>query len=240
MKAQLKRLAHVNAQLKRLGGAWRRGGPVLALRVAWDRLADAVAERRLRIKSGGLVPIETLVEHWQGFHDYFPSSVRAFRRVLRDLRIAPGDVFVDYGCGMGRALVLAAQFPFDRLVGVEVSDDLLRTAQTNITRAVPLQAQRRIELLHRDARLFELPHDATVLYFYNPFHGETLHAVFADIERSLRAHPRRLRIVFNNPSHFERIEARYGWLRRTREYVYEHKIVVYEASAPGEGGVADI
>lgn len=218
------------APFGRLVKAWRRGGLPLAARVALDRLADAALERRLGIRSGGLVPIESLVAEWQGCHDYFPSSIRAFNRVLRDLRITQDDVFVDYGCGMGRALVLAARAPFRALIGFDVSERLLAAAHDNLRRTVPEARRASITVLHCDARDFRLPGDATVLYFYNPFHGEILAAVFADIARSLRDHPRRLRIVFNNPSHFRQVEAQYPWLRVRGEYRFEYPIVVYESA----------
>ncbi len=217
------------ASFTRLVKAWRRGGAPLAARVALDRLADAALEWRLGIRSGGLVAIESLVAQWSGCHDYFPSSIRAFNHVLRALRVREDDVFVDYGCGMGRALVLAARAPFRALVGFDVSERLLAVAHDNLRRAVPADQRERIALLHCDARAFRLPDDATVLYFYNPFHGEILAAVFADIARSLRAHPRRLRVVFNNPAHFRQVEAQYPWLRVRAEYRFEYPIVVYEA-----------
>ncbi|CAH0441518.1 class I SAM-dependent methyltransferase [Ralstonia pseudosolanacearum] len=219
------------APTHRLANAWRRGGPVLALRVVLDRLIDVVLERCLRIHSGGLVPIESLLAHWDGCHDYYPSSIRTFHRVLSDLDVTGDDVFVDYGSGMGRVVVLASRFPFREVIGVEVSDHLHGAAHANVSRAVPDIERARVHLVHCDARSFRLPDTASVLYFYNPFHGDILRTVFADIEQSLRQRPRRLRIVFNNPAHFRLIEPDYSWLRRAREYHFEYPIVVYEATA---------
>lgn len=219
----------MTAQTDRLVKAWRRGGLGLAFKVALDRVLDALLERRLHIRSGGLVPIESLITQWEGCHDYYPSSIRAVNRVLRDLHVTGNDVFVDYGSGMGRTIVLASRFPFRELIGVEASGDLHRAALTNLLRAVPEPERSRIDLLHGDARHFQLPDTASVLYFYNPFHGEILRTVFSDIERSLRLRPRRLRIVFNNPSHFRSIEGDYSWLKKSREYHFEYPIAVYEA-----------
>lgn len=219
------------ATLSRLRKAYKRGGIRTLAHVIADRLADRVLEMKLGIRTAGLVPIETLLAQWRDCHDYFPTSIRAFRRVMTDLQVNAGDVFVDYGCGMGRTLVLAAAHPFGRVVGIEISADLVGRARTNLASALGAADRGRIELVHADARSFRLPDDATVLYFYNPFHGEILASVFGDIERSLRQRPRRLRLVFNNPVHFERMEAGYPWLDRTREYRFEYSIVVYEARA---------
>ena len=218
------------AQLKRFVNAWHRGGIRLVVQVVFDRLADAFLEPKHSIRTGGLVPIETLIERWDDCHDYFPTSIRAFNRVIRDLAVEPDDVFVDYGCGMGRVLVLAARHPFRSMIGVEVSEELLRSARQNIGQALAPRDQSRVELVHQNARDFRLPDTASVLYFYNPFHGDVLRKVFAEIERSLRAQPRRLRIVYNNPTHFRRIESQYVWLAQHREYSFEYSIVVYEAT----------
>jgi SAM-dependent methyltransferase len=202
------------------------------VRVIIDRIADAFLERRLGIRSAGLVTIESLVDEWRNCHDYFPSSIRAFDHVLRR------DVFVDYGCGMGRALVLASRLPFRELIGFDVSETLLAVAVDNLRRAVPEQRRRDITLLHCDARAFRLPEAATVVYLYNPFHGEILSTVIADIARSVRAKPRRLRVVFNNPSHFRAIEMQHPWLEVRRQYSFEYPIVVYEADAAAVGAGA--
>lgn len=52
------------------------------------------------------------------------------------LRLLPIDltasVFVNIGCGKGKALVIAGQFPFRRLVGVEFSPSLVRLCRENM------------------------------------------------------------------------------------------------------------
>ncbi len=43
-------------------------------------------------------------------------------------------VFVDFGFGKGTALLLATEFPFKRIIGVEFSPELHRIAEENIKR----------------------------------------------------------------------------------------------------------
>src|SRR5579864_6881023 len=107
--------------MKRLYNAFRKS-PWLACKVVVDRAADWVEERRLNVHTAGLIPIETLMENWEGNHDYAPTSIRAFRVFLEHVDISPAnDVLVDYGSGKGRVLVLAAHYPFRRVIGVEVA-----------------------------------------------------------------------------------------------------------------------
>jgi SAM-dependent methyltransferase len=215
--------------VNRVAAAWTRGGVRLAARVILARLADRVQERVLRIRSAGLIPIESLIPQWRDCHDYFPTTIRDFRRVLDDLPIDAEDVFVDYGCGKGRVLILAAAYRFAGIIGVEISEGLAAAARVNVDRALGAQARARIAIVNCNARDFALPHAASVLYLYNPFHGDILRAVFEQVRRSLAANPRRLYVIFNNPRHFEAIERDYPWLVRKRTYRFEHDVVVYEA-----------
>jgi SAM-dependent methyltransferase len=215
--------------LNRIANAWARGGVRLAARVILARLADSVQERVLRIRSAGLVPIESLIPQWRDCHDYFPTTIGDFRRVLNDLAIDANDVFVDYGCGKGRVLILASAYRFAGIIGVEISEVLAAAARVNVDRALRADAHARIAIVNCNARDFAVPHDASVLYFYNPFHGDILRAVFERVRRSLHENPRRLYVIFNNPRHFEAIERDCPWLVRKRTYRFEHDVVVYEA-----------
>ncbi len=70
-----------------------------------------------------------------------PDSTHLFRvmtrRSLALLAVAPGDVVVDLGCGMGQdSLALAAQWPARRVLAVEPSDRMIRFGQ-GLRRAQP-------------------------------------------------------------------------------------------------------
>ena len=78
--------------------------------------------------------------------------------------------FIDYGSGKGRALLLAAEWPFKAIIGVEFSRELHRIAEDNLrTYQNPGYRCRDIRTLCMDAVEFELPHEPAILYFYNPF-----------------------------------------------------------------------
>src|SRR5438094_7871970 len=51
------------------------------------------------------------------FHEYGAADWRQLTKVLRRLHLQyPDHVFVDFGAGMGRALIIAGRFPFKRVV----------------------------------------------------------------------------------------------------------------------------
>jgi SAM-dependent methyltransferase len=198
--------------------------------MAVELITDFCWERRVGIDTTGLIPIETLVDDWHGLHDYFPSSRSAFRRLMEHIDIRPGeDVFVDVGSGKGRALLLAAQYPFRRIVGIEISDALNAAARRNVARWSGQRACSDIEIRAGDAARCPIPDDGTIFYFYNPFHGLTLQAVFDAIARSQASFPRRIWVVFNNTSHFQAIESDLSWLRPVARPAFEHACGIYLA-----------
>ena len=111
-------------------------------------------------------------------------------------------VFVDYGSGKGRALVAAATRPFKRVIGIELSEMLVQQARKNIAAMKGKEAQQ-VDVVQADATVFAVPDDANVIYFFNPFGGETLSRVISNIYQSHQQHKRDIFIIFFNNDHFE-------------------------------------
>lgn len=129
---------------------------------------------------------------------YLPSPPHITRRLLGQLDVAPRDwAFVDFGCGKGRVLMLAAERGFRRVIGVEIARTLHAVACDNAARfAQRHPAAPAIEVQRADARAVELPSGDSVLHFYHPFGPPVLAEVIAHVGRSLERDPRRLRIAY--------------------------------------------
>lgn len=116
---------------------------------------------------------------------------------LLDLR---DFVFVDLGCGKGKPLLVAATYPFRRLVGVDISPACIAVARRNLARYGPERIDAsRVELLTMDAEDFVFPPEPLVLYLYNPFPGAVLERVTTRLDASLRERLRAAAIVYVNP-----------------------------------------
>jgi tRNA A58 N-methylase Trm61 len=102
-------------------------------------------------------------------------------------------------------LLQAARYPFGRVIGVEISEELNRTARANLDRKKGRLACRNIELVTADAAEYEVPDDATVGYLFYPFTGETFDKVIRNILSSLDRNPRRFTLVYACPELEERI-----------------------------------
>ena len=81
--------------------------------------------------------------------------------------------FVDLGCGKGRVVLAAAQRPFRRVVGVEISTELAAIARANVDAyrpPPPLLAP--IEIVRADVTEIDLPDGDLLVHLYHPL--ETL------------------------------------------------------------------
>ncbi|MGA7876299.1 MAG: class I SAM-dependent methyltransferase [Desulfoferrobacter sp.] len=123
---------------------------------------------------------------------------KVLKYILTHLNINyPDFIFTDFGCGKGRALLCASDFPFKRIVGIEWSQDISRIAKRNIeiykSRRIKCQA---LEVHCMDVLEYQLPTSNTILYMYDPFGPKIVREVFAKIHGSLLANPRRFLIVY--------------------------------------------
>jgi SAM-dependent methyltransferase len=140
------------------------------------------------------------------FHSpYQPTDADLFHEMLEALReqthIDFHDfVFVDLGSGKGRTLLMAADYPFRRIVGVELLPMLHQTAQKNINE-YRSESQKCFALksLCADATEFSFPPEPTLLYLFNPLPESGLRKVIANLEKSLRSHPREVYALYHNP-----------------------------------------
>lgn len=215
-------------------------GPSALPRLALYGLSEAWYEWRLGIRTIGYLTREELGIEDKAAGYYAPTAYLDFRKAMRRVGVRPGeDVFLDLGSGMGRAVIMAAMYPFRRVIGVELSADLMRTAEENLRRARRRLVCRDVELVVADATAYEVPRDVTVVYLYNPFRGETLRRVFEQIGRALAESPRAMHVVFKNPVYFEQDLGGTDWLEKTDEFrcLTGHRCAIYRtrSAAAGQG-----
>jgi SAM-dependent methyltransferase len=135
-----------------------------------------------------------------GVH-YEPSHEDTLREHLRRLPIHYREyLFVDAGAGKGKALLVASEFPFKAIEGVEYSEELARITDTNI--GIFLRRENRtidIRCVCKDISDYDFPEAPLVLYLYNPFQGEVMDRLVANLEASLRRKPRDLWVLYVTP-----------------------------------------
>jgi hypothetical protein len=133
---------------------------------------------------------------------------------------------MDIGCGRGYALFHAATYRFRSVIGVEIAQEFCADAAANLAlaRADGRAKAAAIEVRNESALETALPEGATILYLFSPF-GESIMRAFVDrIDRSVRAAPRPMLVLYANPVYRNvfarpgivevRLAARQRWLLR--------------------------
>lgn len=132
---------------------------------------------------------------------YQPTEPTLFHEMMRSLGIdCSRFIFIDLGSGRGRTLLMAAEYPFKRIIGVELLPLLHAVAEENISKYKD-KSSRCIEVAStcQDAREFVFPAEPIVLYLFNPLPQAGLQKVLQHLEDSLRTHPRPVWVVYHNP-----------------------------------------
>ena len=139
-------------------------------------------------------------------------------RVLNALGLQPDTfAFVDMGSGKGRALLVASEFAFAKIVGIELSPHLHHIAEENIRRYSPASQQCTAFQLHcMNVVDYVYGPEPLVLFLFDPFGRETLRSVVANLEASLRANPREAFVVYIYPQFEEALQSS-RVLRKVRE-----------------------
>jgi SAM-dependent methyltransferase len=129
------------------------------------------------------------------FHEMLASLIRASPKI--DFR---EFTFIDVGSGKGRALLMAADYPFRRVLGIELLPALHRVAQENIKKYKSDSRQCfAIDCLLGDACELVFPPEPTVLYLFNPLPESGLVKLVSNLEQSLRWRPRPVFVLYHNP-----------------------------------------
>ena len=170
----------------------------------WQSTDQHAFDREHGVDTSGLIRGEALATG--GRNDlwntaYYGIGVSVFHRVLEQVpaRLRAGATFIDLGCGKGRALLVAAGYPFRQVVGVEISPLLHGIAKENARRYLAKHPEAPpIELLLGDAAGYAFPSGPVLLYLYHPFCRPVLDQVLKNLAESLQREPREVAVVYIN------------------------------------------
>lgn len=101
---------------------------------------------------------------------------------------AADRTFVDFGCGKGTALVVASEFPFRAITGVEFSPQLCDVARRNAAViADRFPGRPPISVVQSDAADFEFAGGRYTVFMYHPFLKPVMKRVVRNLDRALEA-----------------------------------------------------
>lgn len=198
----------------------RRLLPGLAVR---DGLIRHPFDLEFGVRTSGLVAGRHLTaghrndRHATAYYAVAPSIFQSMLVRWRRCRpVAPidGYTFIDLGAGMGRAVLLAAQYRFRAVIGVELHPTLARIARRNLKvwRAAD-RAHAPMRIVHGDAEAFELPTGHCVVFLFNPFGAPVLRRLLKNWSHSLRGREGEVDILYMNNEQEQVLECQRGFER---------------------------
>jgi len=168
---------------------------------AWDlwhgvETRKEVALRELGIEGAcyGDDPETYTYSGWNG--DYSCAS-RKFPERLNRLNLNWNSfAYVDLGSGKGKSLLMAAELPFKKVIGVEISPKLVHTAQENLLSRKHFHLRcEDIEVVLQDASTYDFPPYPLVMYSLNTFPPAIMRVVLERLRRSLQENPREAYLI---------------------------------------------
>lgn len=122
--------------------------------------------------------------------------------------------FVDFGCGKGRAVLLASEFRFREVVGVELHASLANIAEANVAAwKAAGHAVCPVQIICQDATEVVFPEGPCLFYLFHPFGAPVLERLIERIETEFASRSGMLDLIYFNPEAGESIEVHGGFER---------------------------
>ncbi len=154
---------------------------------------------------------------------YQPSGYYILEHLFEKIDMMSADKhMVDFGCGKGRAMAVAAHYNFKTITGIEFAKELAMQAAINLS-IVALQTpavEFKVEWI--DAALYNILPGQNIFFFFNPFKEEVMKKVIQNILKSKQQNNRPVYIMYVNPVYKDLfIQAGFNkkYYHKKREYV---------------------
>lgn len=158
---------------------------------------------------------------------YHATYAPLVKHILKQYKITSRDIFCDYGCGKGEVLRVASNFPFGKIVGLELSEYIYKIAVENAR----ILGWNNVELVNVDARDYKDIDRVTYFFFYNPFPEDVFDAVLQNIRQSYERNPREIRLIYHNPVYKHLVEKALFILEKTAPPSKMHlEVCIYHAN----------
>lgn len=174
------------------------------------RTSGLVAGRHLKT---GHVHDRDLTAYYGVAPSVFTALVQRWQK-SRPAGVLDETTFLDIGGGMGRAVLLAAEMPFRRVIGVELHPALVGIARRNATiwrkagRAVAP-----IRMIQGDAVSFPFPAGPCVAFMFNPFGATVMRRWLRAAAKAFADRPGELDILYVNNEQEGELEQQRGFVR---------------------------
>lgn len=175
------------------------------------------------VRTSGLIPgryLKTGHKHDRNSTAYFGVAPSVFHRLLkrwsRTRPCAPIEefAFIDIGAGMGRGMLLAAEYSFRRIDGIELNPRLANIARRNVrTLKENGKARLGMRITCGDALEFPLPSGPCLVFLFNPFGATVMKRLLARLAVQFARRSGELDLLYVNNEQERIIEQQRGFIR---------------------------
>ncbi len=164
---------------------------------------------------------------------YRPVWETEFHSSLAALGISfDGFSFVDVGSGKGKLLLLASDYPFARIVGVEYAPGLHAVAVENILRyRSSTQRCHTLEAVLADALRYRLPDGPIVCYIFNAMDPASTAKLMELVDEDLGSRGAPAFVIYGNLRHVREIADGFDSVKKLRSLVRKPNLLVFGNAA---------
>jgi SAM-dependent methyltransferase len=166
------------------------------------------------VDTSGLVPAKHLItghvndEHVTAYYGVAPSILRTLIDRWREtIPLYPISryTFIDIGAGKGRGLLVASEYRFRKVIGIELNPEMTSIARQNVAHWISTHEAdftaphlAPIEVIEQDALDYDLPATPTLLFLFHPFEAPVLKQLLRRIETQFAKRPGTLDLLYVN------------------------------------------
>jgi SAM-dependent methyltransferase len=179
-----------------------------------QRYLEGSFDRKYGTSTSGIIQLNDLTINKTDINEsnyYAPASEKIFKQIMQHLSVDFSKFdFLDFGSGKGKVLLLASEYGFKKITGVEFAQELHQVAIENINKYNRLkQKPGNIQSVCMDAVEFPIPNEPVVIIFFSPFRGKVLQQVLENMSTSFYRNPREFVLVFigSNPETLKLLNA---------------------------------
>lgn len=158
-------------------------------------------DRLYRVRTSGHIELSDTsfdVSRLNHATSYGPVNAWAFRRLLKRLNLATTLQFADLGCGLGRACILAAEYGFQKVVGVELAPELCVAARRNVAGCSLLDLKKScIQIIQSDVLHYCDSAEDDVCFVYRAFSVPFFQTVCEKLSQRVRRRRRPLTLIYS-------------------------------------------
>lgn len=160
--------------------------------------------------------------------EYMPVNYFTLEQLFHHLpHDARKGIFLDIGCGKGRAMCVAAAAGFKQVAGIDFAKQLIDAAEINLHQTKELHPSLEYNLFWKDVEGLEIEQQVRTIFLFNPFDERLMQTVIQKINESLRLSPRTIYIMYASPRHEDLFFAdKYDVVFRIKKFNYLEGVIL--------------